>query len=293
MGTKRFLGFVKLGKPFSGTLIGVGIIAFAFFVSAILGVALDLHFLFLITTSTVFCGKFISIHNDIMDYECDCKDDKKSNKPLVSGILLVKDAWHYAYLTLIISLIAAYFVSFEFLVVIVALLVDGYVYNTYGKSKGYIFGNMQVSLASSSVLIIGAMVVTQGKFELIILSFIPCYIGMFGIETYREIMNAVMDFDADFAVGYKTLPVVAGIWKAKIIGWLFLSFGASWLWYTITFGWGMFYNTGVVVASVLSIIGALLYGCTKRNATKDKVYRHYLRICALIFLFFVVLEGIF
>lgn len=298
--TKRILAFIKLGKPFSGTLIAASIIAFAFFTSSILGIPLRLRFLLLITAATIFCGKFICIHNDIMDYECDCKDDKKANKPLVAGILTIRDAWHYAILTLFLSLFLATWVSTGFLIVIVILLFDGFFYNIWGKSKGHLFGNMQVSLATASVVPIGAMVVTQGRFEHIIFLLIPCFIISFAYETFREIANATMDLQGDSAVGYKTLPTVVGEGRAIGIGWGFLVFGLVFLLSTLDYGWGVLYNIGVVAVSVLAVVGVFSHGYVMKDM-KDAVkkrsfevlYRHYLRLSILVFLVFVLLEGLF
>lgn len=295
---KKIFSFIQLGKPFSGTLIATSIVAFAFFTSSILGIPLRLRFLLLITSATVFCGKFICIHNDIMDYECDCKEDKKANKPLVSEILTIKDAWHYAILTLFLSLFLAALVSTAFLVVIVILLFDGFFYNTWGKSKGHIFGNMQVSLATASVVPIGAMVVTQGKFEYIILLLMPCFIISFAYETFRGIANATMDLQGDSAVGYKTLPTVVGEWRAMEIGWGFLLVGLPLLLVTIGFGWGILYSIGVIAISVLAVGGIFMHGYVMKvvkDAKKRKFevrYRHYLRISILVFLLFVLLEGL-
>lgn len=299
MWKKKVVNFVKLGKPFSGTLIAAGIVAFAFFTSSILDIPIRLRFLLLITAATIFCGKFICIHNDIMDYECDCKDEKKANKPLVAGILTIKDAWHYAILTLFLSLFLAALVSTDFLIVIVILLFDGFFYNTWGKPKGHLFGNMQVSLATASVVPIGAMVVTQGKFEPIIILLVPCFIISFAYETFREIANATMDLQGDSAVGYKTLPAVVGECKAMGIGWGFLVFGLVFLLSTLEYGWGTLYNIGIVATSVLAITGVFSHGYVMKqvkDATKKKWfevrYRHYLRISILVFLVFVLLEGL-
>lgn len=297
---KKIFGFVKLGKPFSGTLIAASIVAFAFFTSSILGIPPSLRYLLTITAATIFCGKFICIHNDIMDYECDCKDDKKANKPLVSGVLSIKDALRYACLTLFLSLILASHVSNGFLVLISVLLIDGYLYNTWGKSRGHLFGNIQVALATASVVPIGAMVVTQGRFTYIILLLMPCFVISFAYETFRQIANATMDLQGDSAADYKTLPVVVGAWRAMVIGWCFMAFGLPLLWYSMMFGWGVLYNTGVVAISVLAVTGAFGHGYVMKrvkDAAKRRKfevgYRHYLRIAILLFLVFVLLEGLF
>ena len=299
MWKKKAVNFVKLGKPFSGTLIAAGIVAFACFTGSILDIPIRLRFLLLITAATIFCGKFICIHNDIMDYECDCKDEKKSNKPLVSGILTIRDAWHYAILTLFLSLFLAAFVSTVFLIVIAVLLFNGFFYNTQGKPRGHIFGNMQVSLATASVIIIGAMVVTEGELTYVVIPLLPCFILSFAYETFREIANATMDIKGDLAVGYKTLPVVVGEWKAMGIGWGFLIFGLVFLLSTLGYGWGTLYNIGVVITSMLAIVGVFMHRhvmhllpISTRKKRFEVHYRHYLRISILVFLVFVLLEGL-
>ena len=299
--SKRVLAFVMLGKPFSGTLITASIIAFAFFTSSLLEIPLQPRFLLLIAAATVFCGKFICIHNDIIDYECDCKEDKKANKPLVSGMLTIKDAWHYAILTLFLSLFLAALVTSDFLVVIAALLFNGFFYNTWGKPKGHLFGNLQVSIATAFVVPMGAMIVMQGRFEpMIILLLLPCFIIAFAYETFRQIANATMDLQGDSAGGYRTLPTVVGEWKAIIIGWCFLVFGLCFLLSTLHYGWGVLYSTGVVFISVLAVAGAFRHAYVlQRVKDTDKKrkfevwYRHYLRISILIFVAFVLLEGLF
>lgn len=300
MWKKKTVNFVKLGKPFSGTLIAAGIVAFACFTGSILDIPIRLRFLLLITAATIFCGKFICIHNDIMDYECDCKDEKKVNKPLVSGILTIKDAWHYAILTLFLSLFLAAFVSTVFLIVIAVLLFNGFLYNTQGKPRGHIFGNMQVSLATASVIIIGAMVVTEGELTHVVIPLLPCFILSFAYETFREITNATMDIKGDLAVGYKTLPVVVGEQRAMGIGWGFLVFGLFFLLSTLGYGWGGLYNMGVVITSMLAIVGVFMHGhvmhllpISTRKKRFEIRYRHYLRLTILVFLIFVLLEGLF
>jgi len=298
MWKKKVVSFVKLGKPFSGTLIAAGIVAFACFTSSILDIPIRFRFLLLITAATIFCGKFICIHNDIMDYECDCKDENKANKPLVSGILTIRDAWHYAILTLFLSIFLAAFVSTVFLIVIVVLLFNGFFYNTQGKPRGHIFGNMQVSLATASVIIIGAMVITEGELTHVVIPLIPCFILSFAYETFREIANATMDIKGDLAVGYKTLPVVVGEWKAMMIGWGFLVFGLVFLLSTLGYGWGALYNTGVVITSMLAIVGVFMHvmhllPILPRRGRFEVRYRHYLRLTILVFLVFVLLEGLF
>ena len=293
------VSFVKLGKPFSSTLIGMVVVAFAFFSSSIFGIGISSRYLILITISTVLCGKFISIHNDIVDYECDSKDDKKGNKPLVSGVLSTKEAWCYAAFTFCLSLILASRVSIAFFVVIVVLLIDGYIYNTWGKPKGHIFGNLQVSLATASVVPIGAMVVTQGRFDChIIILLMPCFIIAFAYETFREITNATMDLQGDSSVNYKTLPLVVGAWKARGIGWFFMLMTVSLLWVSMGFGWGILYSIGATATSVLTVSGVLCHGYVMRyekDVTKRRKfevwYRHYLRLTILVFLFFVLFEG--
>lgn len=293
------MNFVKLGKPFSGTLIAAGIVAFACFTGSILDIPIRLRFLLLITAATIFCGKFICIHNDIMDYECDCKDEKKANKPLVTGILSMNDAWHYAILTLFLSLFLAAFVSTVFLIVIAVLLFNGFFYNTQGKPRGHIFGNMQVSLATASVVFIGAMVVTKGGFTEVTFLLTPCFILSFGYETFREVSNATMDRVSDLAVGYKTLPTVVGEWRAMGIAWGFLVFGLGFLLNTMRYSWGLLYNIGVILTSLLAVVGALKYANVMKgeeDALKrqgfEKRYRDYLRYTILVFLVFVLLEGL-
>lgn len=297
---KKAVNFVKLGKPFSGTLIAAGIVAFACFTSSILDIPIRLRLLLLITAATIFCGKFICIHNDIMDYECDCNDEKKSNKPLVSGILTIRDAWHYAILTLFLSLFLAALVSTDFLIVITVLLFNGFLYNTQGKPRGHIFGNMQVSLATASVIFIGAMVITEGELTHVVIPLLPCFILSFAYETFREIANATMDIKGDLAVGYKTLPVVVGEWKAMMIGWGFLVFGLVFLLSTLGYGWGTLYNMGVAITSMLAIVGVFMHGrvmhllpIPSRKKRFEVRYRHYLRLTILVFLVFVLLEGLF
>ena len=301
MWKKKVVNFVKLGKPFSSTLIGMVVVAFAFFSSSIFGIAISSRYLILITISTVLCGKFISIHNDIVDYECDSKDDKKGNKPLVSGVLSTNEAWCYAAFTFCLSLILASRVSIAFFVVIVVLLIDGYTYNTWGKPKGHLFGNLQVSLATAFVVPIGTMVVTQGRFDChFIILLMPCFIIAFAYETFREITNATMDLQGDSAVNYKTLPAVVGAWNAMVIAWCFLALGLVFLLQTLEYGWGTLYNTGVVAISVLAVTGALGHGYVMRgvkDTTKRRNfeiwYRHYLRLCIIVFVVLVLLEGLF
>ena len=213
-------------------------------------------FLFAFITVSIAASGYLI--NDYFDFDSDLKNAKTNRLRSKSANLVYY--WVIVLIGFLLSLWMALVVVNQvllagiYLVAVAAL----FMYSAVWK-KQVLIGNVVVSLFSAFVILIliyaerEYLAHTPKEFE-VDLSSILIYSGFaFLVSMVREIIKDIEDVSGDKTVGYRTLPIVYGIARAKGIA----SFFAWWL-LLLIIGWMTYLYLGVTPRMILLISVMLL-----------------------------------
>lgn len=192
----------------------------------------NLWILFVVDTVLIAAGGYIV--NDLMDQKADAY-----NKPekiyIGPGKMNPVIGWGYYIFVVLIGFGIAYFIAnkigqlplLAIYPVAVALL---FLYSLYFKRLP-LLGNLVVSIFCAFV----PGIIWYAEFDLInffsffpntwydlLMHLFPAYISFAFLSTFvREIIKDIEDMDGDMKSSYRTLPIVAGVARAKVIAFFF------------------------------------------------------------------------
>ncbi len=201
------------------------------------------HFAFsLMVLSTVFGAAGGYIINDIEDIEID-KHNKSKHKRIVGNIFSLKATWRIYIVFLIIGFVISLFFSFYvknmyqiWIYVIAATLL--YAYSRWFK-KQVLIGNIVVAFICAFVSWVSffyaqnmspifQLFLKTTWLETVHLTFVGYAIFAFFSTLFREIIKDIEDAEGDLVGNCRTLPIVFGQTKSKIVaaivGLIFLFF---------------------------------------------------------------------
>jgi len=188
----------------------------------------NLWMLFVLDTILIAAGGYVV--NDLMDQQAD-----HYNKPdkiyIGKGKIPAKVGWAYYALIVLVGFILAYYIAFNIGKIHLLLIYPAatgllFLYSMYFK-KMPLLGNMIVSLFCAFVPGIiwyaefdTLQHIAEHKNQLyeILMHLFPAYISFAFLSTFvREVIKDIEDLDGDMQSSYHTLPVVAGVDRAKVI----------------------------------------------------------------------------
>jgi geranylgeranylglycerol-phosphate geranylgeranyltransferase len=158
--------------------------------------------------------------NDYYDVEID--KINRPERPIPRGSITLKQAKILWLITIIISVILAFFHSLFFhigylnFILVVFFVFIGWLYAAWGKKSGF-FGNIIVSISFSVGLIYGAILNNSN---------VPLYIYFFFLTSFflllsREVIKGCEDIEGDKNEGVKTLAIRIGPKKSTYISLIF------------------------------------------------------------------------
>lgn len=143
--------------------------------------------------------------NDYLDIESD-RLNKRKDRPLLSGTISKEFTFHFSWVCFIISIVAAYFINTNAILVAMVFNTLAIAYN-YKLKDLPLVGNLYIGLAMAIPFIFGNLVVSGQLSKItIILALLGFLSGL-----AREIIKSTEDLEGDIkARGSKTLPAIIG-----------------------------------------------------------------------------------
>ncbi len=163
--------------------------------------------------------------NDYFDIETD-RINKKTDRPLVNGTISPKFALYFSIISILSSVLFAYFINLPAFVIALVFNLFAVIYNWRLKDIPLI-GNIYIATTMAVPFIFGNFVVTDN------ISIIALALAALGFVAglAREIIKSVQDVKGDKkARNSRTLPIVIGekkaLWTAIILYMLFIPLSA-------------------------------------------------------------------
>ena len=201
--------YLKLARSFNAVLTGVSPV-----MGAISMKQYDLFNLFLLFLVGFFGHTYGFVLNDIMDYKLDKTSKEISDRPLISGTISLRNAWVFAFFSMIVSILIGFYIAFEnqnyvplVLLFISALMIT--IYNLISKK----FPGMDVFVALGIFFLIlyGASSLVNEGFNVSKLTWFVCVLGSLQVLFMQFIAGGMKDIENDFIRGAKTLAVKMGV----------------------------------------------------------------------------------
>ena len=145
--------------------------------------------------------------NDYYDYEID-KSNKRSDRPLVLGLISRRTSLYTAFISLLLVFILGIFLNPLAMIFVYINLLIFYLYSL-GLKKIIFFKNILIAYSYVATVLLGS-IVSDAEIEPIIIYF---SIMAFIVGLANEIMFDIPDLEGDKAVGIKTLPKALGLKK--------------------------------------------------------------------------------
>ncbi len=204
--------YIKLLRP-NVCLLAV----FALIVGSVVAHALVFNLLYAIIAVFLISGAG-NVINDYFDVETD--KINKPHRPIASGEISRRNALLYFFILCIFGLIFASLVSFDFF--ILALINEAVLFLYSWKLKPVaLLGNLAVAYLASSSFLAGGLIL--GSFsELLGSAVLVLFLVSFLGTTSREILKDIEDVEGDKKLGMKTLPILMGEKKSKIVAYAIL-----------------------------------------------------------------------
>ncbi len=191
-----------------------------------------LHF-FLFVLDTVLITLSGNIINDIEDYEIDLIN--RPDSVFVSKYISVQQAWFLYFFVVIISFLLALYLAFYVNKLLLVLIYPVAVALLYFYSRSFkklpAIGNLVVGIFCGGVAGIVLFAEKDAYFQMsatlkntTLWAFVAYSIFAFLTTMYREVIKDIEDMEGDAERNCKTLPIVIGEKKSKIIAFFF---GAS------------------------------------------------------------------
>ena len=256
---------------------------------------LGLSLLMLATICIAAAGNII---NDIYDVETDTIN--KPNRVIVGKQLSEKTAFNLFVVLNLIGVGIGFYVShlvgksafFSLFVIISALL---YVYASYLK-RMFLIGNIIISiLVALSLLIVGLFDLLPGitpenqHIQLSVFKIIFYYAAFaFIINLIREIVKDIEDIEGDSKTSMRSLPIVIGTTKAKIVVFTLCLITLILISYYVIHT--LYKNPMVSGYFLLFIIGPLIYISVKSLSAISKQHYHHISIVLKLVMVFGMLS---
>jgi geranylgeranylglycerol-phosphate geranylgeranyltransferase len=171
----------------------------------------------------------LMVHNDYTDLESDKVN--RPHKPLPRNIITPLTAKYTGLVLMILPIFLAVFLGLidpiessltpygfnvPLIILTIAVVIIGVIYNQSGKYSG-IWGHVMVAFGVGAIPLWGALAL-QPQLPLLM---VPLALSIFVMEIGREIMVCAGDIKGDIEAGYKTTPVRMGRLKSMQVALVF------------------------------------------------------------------------
>lgn len=233
--------YIKLLRPNVCLLAVIGLL-FAIFILRISLSVMKISFSLL--AAFILCGAG-NVINDVIDVETD--KINKPHRPIPSGNVKRKDAILFFFGLLVVGLFFSFLVSVPFLLFSLFSLVIFALYPLFFKRLPGI-KNITVAFLSTTPFLAAIFITNRVSFSPLILVFvIIAFLGTLA----REIMKDIEDVEGDRKVGIKTLPIIFGLKKARILADVILIFACISLAYPLALSLLSFWYLLGAIPSIL------------------------------------------
>jgi len=201
--------YLKLSRSFNAVLTGI---------SPVMG-AIAMGEYHILTLFILFIIGFLGhtfgfVFNDIIDYKIDKTSKEISDRPLISGTIKLKNAWIFAFASMISAfLIAAILAYYSMnLYPLIILGVSAFFIILYDLiSKKLPFMDIFVSIGVFFFILYGASTVVNNISEITNIAWIVCLLGSIQVLYMQIIVGGMKDIENDYIKGAKTAAVRMGV----------------------------------------------------------------------------------
>ncbi|WP_162533552.1 geranylgeranylglycerol-phosphate geranylgeranyltransferase [Dokdonia sp. Dokd-P16] len=295
------MAYLKIIRPFNLFMIFISQLILKLSLSYLRDVGTQLSFLEFATLSfvTLCIAAAGYIHNDIVDIKADRIN--KPNEVYVIDNISLRTAYTYCISLWTIGIILGIYSSFilgcwEYSLLFIAVSVALYTYNSYFQ-RIPILGNVVTSgLVAFSLVIIWlfeAKALEMSGIERILIKeghtlFTFVVVLAFMINVLRELVKDVQDINGDYAMEYRTLPIIIGSKRTMLLCALIalgLLFNSAL--FTFIFAGGSLLISVVLFAFTILPLGYVASQCW--NAEKTSDYKYIARLLKGIMLLGILL----
>ena len=221
--------YLKLSRSFNAVLTGISPVMGA------IAMGQSNIIILLILFIIGFLGHtFGFVFNDIIDYKIDKTSKEISDRPLISGTIKLKNAWIFAFISMIsaflIAILLAYF-SMNYYPIIVLAISALFIVIYDLISKKLPFMDIFVGLGIFFFILYGASTVANSIYEITTIAWIICILGTIQVLFMQIVAGGMKDIENDYKKGAKTGAIKLGVriedkklkisWSFKFISYLF------------------------------------------------------------------------
>ena len=220
--------YLKLSRSFNAALTGI---------SPVMGAIAMGQFNILILLILFIIGflghTFGFVFNDIIDYKIDKTSKEISDRPLISGTINLKNAWIFAFISvisafLIAILLAYYSMNFYPIILLAASALFIVLYDLISKKLPFM--DIFVGLGIFFFILYGASTVANSIYEISNIAWIICILGTLQVLFMQIVAGGMKDIENDYQKGAKTGAIKLGVriedkklkisWTFKFISYL-------------------------------------------------------------------------
>jgi 4-hydroxybenzoate polyprenyltransferase len=220
--------YLKLSRSFNAVLTGI---------SPVMG-ALAMNEYNILTLLILFIIGFLGhtfgfVFNDIIDYKIDKTSMDISDRPLISGTIKLRNAWIFAFSSMIIAFsIAATlaFLSMNYYPIIILAASASFIILYDLISKKLPFMDIFVALGIFFFILYGASTTTESINQISNIAWIVCIAGSIQVLFMQIVAGGMKDIENDYQKGAKTGAIKLGVrvinkklkmsWSFRIISYL-------------------------------------------------------------------------
>jgi len=201
--------YLKLARSFNAVLTGVSPV-----MGAIAMEQYDLLILFLLFLIGFLGHTYGFVLNDIIDYKIDKSSEEISGRPLISGTISIKNAWIFAFVSMGLAYIFAFYISFRTDNYLPILILIGSslfitIYNLISKKLPGM--DIFVAVAIFLLVLYGASTAVESIYSITKLAWIVCILGSIQVLFMQFIAGGLKDIENDYKTGAKTLAIKMGV----------------------------------------------------------------------------------
>ncbi|MEF8879402.1 MAG: UbiA family prenyltransferase [Candidatus Thermoplasmatota archaeon] len=201
----KIVEYLKLSRSFNALLTGVSPV-----MGAIAMKQFNMFYLLILFLIGFFGHTYGFVLNDILDYKIDKSSKEISDRPLISGTISIRNAWIFATISIVISLLLSFYIAYKsglyfpiILLALSALFIT--IYNLI--SKKFPCMDFFVAFGVFFLILYGAQTTTKVFLNISLLAWIVCILGFLQVLYMQFISGGLKDIENDYISGAKTLAV--------------------------------------------------------------------------------------
>ena len=201
--------YLKLARSFNAVLTGVSPV-----MGAIAMEQYNIFTLFILFLIGFFGHTYGFVLNDILDYKIDKTSVEISDRPLLSGTITLKKASAFAFFSMIISVILAFYLAYKMdnyfpIIILVFSAIFITIYDFISKKLPAM--DIFVGLGIFTLVLYGASINETSIFNVTKLAWIVCILGTIQVLFMQFIAGGLKDIENDYRRGAKTVAVKMGV----------------------------------------------------------------------------------